>query len=159
MWDKKSKKVFSTGVNAVGAERDFYTLDKLDDPYLWEHMYSTGIEPLMSKVIPSVISRVNILLQNGTTVISATEKAQLALIMVIQMLRGKQCREYERKIYQKELPNIVEQARQILGEFTEQEKELVKAFSEDEFYFKRSAMDAALNQESQFDFVFPAIGQ
>ena len=147
MWDKKSKKVFSTGVNAVGAERDFYTLDKLDDPYLWEHMYSTGIEPLMSKVIPSVISRVNILLQNGTTVISATEKAQLALIMVIQMLRGKQCREYERKIYQNELPNIVEQSRQILGEFTEQEKELVKAFSEDEFYFKRSAMDAALNQE------------
>lgn len=63
MWDKKSKKVFSTGVNAVGAERDFYTLDKLDDPYLWEHMYSTGIEPLMSKVIPSVISRVNILLK------------------------------------------------------------------------------------------------
>lgn len=147
VWDKKSKKIFSTGINAVGVERDFYTLDKLDDPYYWEHTYANGVEPLMGKVIPQILSRANLLVQSGTVIISPIEKAHLAIIMVMQMLRGKQCREYERKIFEDELPSIINAAKQTLGNFTEQELEFIEAFRKDEFYFKRSVMDAALSPD------------
>lgn len=150
VWDKKSRKVFSTGVNAVGVERDFYTLDKMDNPYFWEHIYADKVEPLMSEVISRILSRGNVLVQSGTVIMNTEEKAQLAVIMIMQMLRGKQCREYEREIFRNELPGIIEQAKRILGGFTKQEQELVDAFYKDEFYFKRSAMDVALSYERIF---------
>lgn len=41
--DKYSQKIFSTGIRAVGAENDFYTLEKMSDPYCWEHIYANGV--------------------------------------------------------------------------------------------------------------------
>ena len=145
--DTFTEKVFSASLDNVGKERDYYTLDKLDDPYCWEHAYANGIEPLMNKIIPRILSKINVLVQSGTPVMDESEKAHMAIIMVIQMLRGQQCREYESRIFQSELPGIIERAKTVFGHFTSKEQSLVQAYQEDEFYFKRSIMDASLSPE------------
>lgn len=78
--DKHTQKVFSTGVQAVGAEKNFYTLDKMKDPYYWERVYATGIEPLMGNLLPAIISRTNPLVQNGSVIINHSEKKNLRLL-------------------------------------------------------------------------------
>lgn len=67
--DKYSQKIFSTGIRAVGAENDFYTLEKMSDPYCWEHIYANGVEPQMGELIPKIISQSNILVRNGTVIL------------------------------------------------------------------------------------------
>ena len=73
-------------------EKDFYTVDGLKDPYYWEKFYAENVEPLMSEVLSTIISRVNVLVQTGHCIINGNEKFQLALIMMMQLLRGKQNR-------------------------------------------------------------------
>ena len=48
-----------------------------------------GIEPLMGDLFPQIISRGNVLVRTGHCIISPEEKIQLALILVMQLLRGK----------------------------------------------------------------------
>lgn len=145
--DKRERRIFLTGVRAVGAENDFYTLEKLDDPYCWEHTYASSIEPLMGKILSKLISQTNILVQNGATVLSPSEKAQLAVIMVVQMLRGKQSREYEQKLYTDYLPEAVEKAKTLLGPLSKEQNKLLQAFVSDDYYFKRVAMDVTLDAD------------
>lgn len=145
--DKREHRIFTTGVRAVGVENDFYTLEKLDDPYCWERAYASGIEPLMGKILTKLISQTNILVQNGTTVISPSEKAQLAVIMVVQLLRGKQSREYEQKLYADYLPEAIDKAKTLFGSLNNEQNKLLEAFASDEYYFKRTVMDVTLDSE------------
>ena len=62
--DKRSRKVFSTGIRVVGAENDFYTLEKMEDPYCWEHIYAAGMDSQIGEIIPRIISQANILVRN-----------------------------------------------------------------------------------------------
>jgi len=145
--DKREHRIFTTGVRAVGVENDFYTLEKLDDPYCWERAYASGIEPLMGKLLTKLISQTNILVQNGATVISPSEKAQLAVIMVVQLLRGKQSREYEQKLYADYLPEAIDKAKTLFGSLNNEQNKLLEAFASDEYYFKRTVMDVTLDSE------------
>lgn len=74
--NKQHNRIFTTGINAIGVEKDFYTLEKLNDPYYWEHAYTACIEPLMGKPLKKLISHA-IWVRSGTTILSPTEKAQL----------------------------------------------------------------------------------
>lgn len=145
--DKHQRRIFSTGVRAVGAENDFYTLEKLEDPYCWEHTYASSIEPLMGKLLSKLISQTNILVQNGAIVISSFEKAQLAVIMVVQLLRGKQSREYEQKLYADYLPEAIEKAKNLFGSLSNEQNKLLEAFASDDYYFKRTVMDVTLDSD------------
>lgn len=145
--DKTNKRVFSTGIRAVGVEKNFYTLDKLEDPYYWEHIYATGIEPLMGKLISTVISHSNPLVRNGATILSYSEKVQLAFIMVMQLLRGKQLREYEHRFYQDYLPDAFKLAKEKFGLLSDEANRLLQVFSDDEYYFKQAAMGVAFDSK------------
>lgn len=145
--DKRERRIFSTGVRAVGAENDFYTLEKLEDPYCWEHTYASSIEPLMGKLLSKLISQTSILVQNGATVISPSEKAQLAVIMVGQLLRGKQSREYEQKLYADYLPEAIDKAKTLFGPLSNEQNKLLEAFASDDYYFKQTAMDVTLDSD------------
>jgi hypothetical protein len=143
--DKSNRRTFSTGVRAVAAENNFYTLEKLENPYFWEQTYASSIEPLMGKLLSKIISQTCILVQNGATVISPSEKAQLAVIMVMQLLRGKQSREYMQNLYADYLPEAIEKAQNLFGPFSNEQNKLVDVFARDIYYFKRTAMDVTLD--------------
>lgn len=145
--DKHRQKIFSTGVRAVGVENDFYTLEKMEDPYYWEHIYANGIEPQMGELIPKIISQSNILVRNGTIIINDLEKVQLAAIMVMQLLRGKQLRNYERKLYQDYLPKILKKAKKELSPLTNKQKAQLRAYENDDYCFKQVARDLALDSK------------
>lgn len=53
------------GLEAVAVEKNFYTVDGLEDPYCWEKAYAKSIEPMMSMLLPKIISRVHVLVQTG----------------------------------------------------------------------------------------------
>mgnify|MGYP004461022615 CR=1 FL=1 len=92
--NKKRNKIFSTGINNICAENDFYTLKDEDgfNSYDWEKKYAEGIEPIMGNLFPSIISRGNYPAQNFTRIINEIEKQKLAIIMSQQLLRCKQAR-------------------------------------------------------------------
>ena len=145
--DKRERRIFLTGVRAVGAENDFYTLKKLEDPYCWEHTYASSIEPLMGILLSKLISQTSIPVQNGVTVLSPSEKVQLAIVMVVQLLRGKQSRECEQKLYTAYLPKAVEKAKIVFGSLSEEQNKLLQTFACDDYYFKQVAMDVTLDTD------------
>lgn len=145
--DKINQRIFSTGIRAVGAENDFYTLEKMDDPYCWEHVYANGVEPQMGELIPKIISQGNLLVRNGAIIINDLEKVQLAAIMVMQLLRGKQSRNYERRLYQSYLPKTLKKTKEVFGPLNEKQKALLHAYENDDYYFKRTSMDLALDSK------------
>ena len=113
--DKTRNRIFSTGLEAVAVEKNFYTVDGLEDPYCWEKAYAESIEPMMSVLLPKIISRVHVLVQTGHCIINEDEKSQLALTMVMQLLRGKQSRAYEKKLFDELLPYTIERAKEKFG--------------------------------------------
>lgn len=143
--DKHSKRVFSAGTRVIGAENDFYTLEKMADPYCWEHVYANGIEPQMGELIPKIISQANLLVRNGTIIINESEKVQLAAVMVMQLLRGKQTRDYERQLYQSYFPEALKKTKEKFGPLSDKQNELLQAYENDDYYFKRTSMDLALD--------------
>ena len=48
-WDNRTKKVFNSNIENVAVERHFYTIDNLQDKYVWETFYAKTIEPLMNR--------------------------------------------------------------------------------------------------------------
>lgn len=138
--DKARNKIFSTGLDAVAVEKNFYTIDGLKDPYCWEKAYAESIEPLMGVLLPTIISRVNVLVRTGYRIMDEKEKTQLALIMVIQLLRGKQSRVYEKKIFDKRLPSTIEMVKKKFGPLTDDQQKFLDAFATDPRYFRQISM-------------------
>lgn len=145
--DMHSGKMYSSNIDDIAVEKDFYTLEKLDDPYVWERGYGEGIEPEMAETLRSIIAKVSLPVRDNTYILTKDDKVRLAFIMVIQMLRGKQCREHMRKIFRKELPLVIEQVRSSLGGFNEKQLTLIKAFGNDEFYFKDSISSVTVDPD------------
>ncbi len=155
--------MFSTGINAVCAENNFYTLDKMKDPYCWERIYAAGMDSKVGSLNKKIIFEANPLVRNGETIINYEEKVQLAAIMAMQLLRGKHFREYGKKIYQDTLPEVRKKIEETLGSLSRKQYELLQAFENDEYYFKRTSMDIALDSKRitryteilcDFDFLF-----
>ena len=145
--DKDTGKIFSTGTSVVGGEKNFYTLDKMKDPYCWEKAYAEGIEPMMGEIFPKIISQDNVLIQNGKCIINAKEKVKLAIIIIMQLFRGKQSRQYEEKLFRELLPATVERAKAVFSPLTDQQEALIKEIESKDYYFKRISMDVTLDIE------------
>lgn len=136
--DKTRNRIFSTGLEAVAVEKNFYTVDGLEDPYCWEKAYAKSIEPMMSMLLPKIISRVHVLVQTGHCIINKDEKSQLALTMVMQLLRGKQSRAYEKKLFDELLPSTIEKAKEKFGPLTDDQQKRLDTFGTDPQFFKGS---------------------
>ena len=150
--DVRRGKIFTTGLEAVGVEKNFYTLDKLDDPYCWEKFYATGIEPFMAATFTQVCSKCNLFVPNRKPVIDAELKSALALIMTVQFFRGKHCRKYEWNIYKRELPSVERKVRKIRGRLTTEEVDFLQKSKQDDFFFKRSAMEVSTDPKRMIQF-------
>ena len=142
-------KIFPASVCDTAAERDFYTVDSADDKYMWERCYAERIEPILDNLLKSLRSRCeNVLIQNHVSVINPEEKVRLALSIVFQLLRGKQTRVYEQKLFDRFLPEVQAKARKRFSPIDEEKERLLKAFADDDKYFKEIAMQTIFREES-----------
>lgn len=150
--NKDTGKIFYTGTTGVGFEKNFYTLEKLEDPYCWEKAYAKSIEPLMRELLSKIVSKSSMLLRNGCHIINEKEKMQLAFIMVMQLLRGKQSRQYEEQLFRELLPTILEKAKEKFGALTSYQKELLYSIEFDPYYLKQVSMELTMDTERIADY-------
>ena len=147
VWDKKNRRLFRSSVAGVAVENDFYTLDKASDPYAWERTYAMGIEPLMAKVFKQINTQANMFTQSESIIISAQEKIQLAEIMIVQLLRGKRGREFQKRVFTEQLPNVISKVEQRYGGFTQEQRKQVNQFQTDSYYFKEISNTIVTNPQ------------
>lgn len=143
VFDKARNSIFSTGLDSVAVEKNFYTVDGLEDPYCWEKAYAEIVEPMMNDLLTKIISRVNALVQTGHRIITENEKNQLAFIMMMQLLRGKQSRAYEKKLFDELMPYAIEKAKEKFGALTNNQQEILNIFATNPRYFKQISMGLA----------------
>mgnify|MGYP000202526179 CR=1 FL=1 len=151
---KNPRKIYSSQVENTAAERDFYTLENLKNKYIWENTYARCIEPSFGALLKQIRKYCeNALVQNNCTVISEEEKALLSVNIVIQMLRGKQTRKYERKLHDNLLPSVFLKAQSHFPTIDESiVKKTFEKFSTDENYFKEISMLTVFNEERLIKF-------
>lgn len=109
-FDKKNCCDYLTNIRNVAMEKDFYTVNGLEDSYYWERFYASGIEPIMGKTFRQLIQRCNsIFTKNNDDVLDDDMLKHLAEIMVIQMLRTPKSRTFHFEISQNVVPSVIEQ--------------------------------------------------
>lgn len=143
--DTKTGKIFTTGIEAAGVENNFYTLTGAEDPFCWEKSYAQSIEPLISKVLPQIIAPANIMAHDEQYVITEEEKAELATIMIVQLLRGKQSREYERELFHKLIPEVIEETQKRFEELSSSQLKMLQSLEQNETLFRALAMEVSLD--------------
>lgn len=159
------RKIYSSQVEDTATERNFYTVERSKNKYIWENTYAQYIEPTFGTLLKQIRKYCeNALVQSNSTVISKEQKELLSKNIVIQMLRGKQTRKYERNLYDELLPSVFGDAKDRFPGLDEHMLEKsFKKFSTDDNYFKEISMRANFNKESiikfsnvllQYSFVF-----
>ena len=144
-----SSKIYLANVRDTAAERHFYTVDSIKDKYVWERCYAETVEPLLGDVLRKIRQRCeNHLIQNNAVILSYEEKEKLALSIIFQFLRGKHTRNFERKIYQEVLPDIIKDAYKKFSPIDEKKEKVISSFASDESFFKQIAMQTNFNYES-----------
>jgi hypothetical protein len=144
------RKIYSSQVEDTAAERNFYTVEKLKNKYIWENTYAQHIEPSFGTLLKQIRKYCeNALVQNNFTVISQGQKELLSINIVIQMLRGKQARKYQRKLYDKSLPPAFLDAQTHYQNLEEIDIERTfEKFNNDDNYFKDIAMQTVFNKDT-----------
>lgn len=148
-FDRNSKKIFEANVLDVAVEKNFYTVKKCKDNYAWENFYAQSIEPIMGNVISKIIGMAgNCLIQENTHILDNEVKSELAIIMVSQLLRGKQGREFEQKIFDDVAPEIIHDVKsKFIGKGNDELDVALENYKISEDIFKISAMQATLDIE------------
>lgn len=146
---KGQGKCFKVNVEDIAVERNFYTVNSLEDKYVWEKYYATEIEPKMKVILDSIISRCeSAVLSKEAKIINENEKVLMSMILVFQMLRSKNCREYEEKLYKDLVPEVIYKAKDRFSEsMTGELDEIIKRVIEDEDTFKAIACSVSTDFE------------
>lgn len=140
--NKSKEEIIPVCIKDIAAEKNFYTTNIFEDRYAVEKHYATKIEPMLSRVLSRICSKCeNALVQDGAVILDYKTKEELVLSITFQILRGKQCREYSRKIYDLNAPDIIEKAKQ---KFLIDE--VPKSIYSDDF-FKYISISSAFNLE------------
>lgn len=139
VWDKRKSRLFHSSVAGIAVENNFYTLHKSPDPYAWERTYATGIEPLMGRLFRRINTQTNMLTQSGSQILSSQDKRQLAEIMIVQLLRGKQGREFQEKVFKEQMSSVIAKVERRFHGFTPGQRKEVARFQSDNYYFKNTS--------------------
>lgn len=133
---KNENKLFCTNIRNAGAERHFYTVKHNDGQYIWENIYADKIEPLLSDILSRIVLKCdNALIQNKSSVLTNKMKLQLSLSIIYQFLRGKQSRDFQKNVYSKIAPSIVQDIRDSIVQFDESKEKIMQDFLEGNDYF------------------------
>ncbi len=80
-------------------------------------------------------------MQTDHRIMDEEEKVELALMMVMQLLRGKQSRAYEKELFDELLPSTIEKAKEKFGPLTDDQQKRLDTFSADPQFFKQISME------------------
>ncbi len=147
--DKFSGNIFKANINNIAVEKDFYTVNEIDDKYAWEKYYAETIEPEIGVIIPNIIKvSGNCLIKDKVKILNNEQKSRLSRIMVCQLLRGKNCREYELKLFKEKAPHILADARNKFGgKGNKNVDALLENYQFTEDMFKTVAMQSIISLE------------
>ena len=96
---KKTKNLSSRNKKYYSRKR-FYTIEGLNDKYAWENFYAQDIEPILGALLDNICTKCeNVLIQNGSSILSKSEKYQIIFHVKHQCLRDKQGQRYLREFY------------------------------------------------------------
>ena len=140
-------KIYQANISDTAAERNFYTIEKYKDKYIWENNYANNVEPMLGSLLKDIRCRCeNSLVQNNSLVLSSDEKVKLSLNIILQLLRGKQTRRYNKHLYDKLLPIAIDKARHLFYPLDEAKEKAIRLFETDNEYFKEISMLAIFNE-------------
>ncbi len=123
-------------IRDVAVERNFYTINDSDNPYIIEDTYAKTIEPLLADVLKTLTTRCN-LVQNDSIILDEDLRADLAFSMTFQLLRGKQFRNFEEKIYSRDSSSVLACAKRRFPQISSEKwDEIGKSFLGDKDYSK-----------------------
>lgn len=147
--DKISGNVFKANINNVAVEKDFYTVKELDDNYAWEKFYAETIEPEMGVIIPDIIKvSESCLINDKVKVLNNEQKSILSRIIVCQLLRGKNCREFGHEIFKEKSSLILADAKnKFMGKGNKKVDAILENFQFTEDMFKSVVMQSILSLE------------
>ena len=92
-YDKRTKATFESNIENLSVERDFYTLNNVTDPLVWEDYYAIKIEPMMNRVLDKICNLAETsLIVSETTILNDEDKVNISIIIISQMMRGKSAR-------------------------------------------------------------------
>lgn len=146
---KSPSKLYLANISDTAAQRNFYTVNKYEDKYILERHFSSTIEPMLSSIIKIIRSKAeNNLIQNGICILSGEEKEKLALSIIFQFLRSTNTRDYEKKLYNENLPIAFAKAKERFSPLSDEQVEKLKLFENSEDYFKDIALSTIFNEKS-----------
>ncbi|MCR0410313.1 DUF4238 domain-containing protein [[Clostridium] innocuum] len=152
--DKRIKKIINTNADDIAQERNFYTVDRFEDKYIWENFYAENIEPMMQDVIEKTLQLCELnVLTKDVKILEDTERKKLAVIIVCQMLRDRHTRDYGKLILEQESPKILAEIKSMVDEIgNKKASETLSKFTITDGMFKEMTMQFALDPErcSQF---------
>ena len=146
---KGQKKSFKANIEDIAVEKHFYTLESENDKYVWEKYYANEIEPKMKTVLNLIINRCSSsVLSKQARIINNDEKALASIVLVFQMLRSKNCREYEKKLYKDLMPEVVQNLKDNFpNSMNDKLDKKIRCIVEDENTFKAIICGISTNLE------------
>lgn len=145
---KKEQKIYASNIEDVVEEKDFCTLENLKDKYIVENYFANEIEPILYNSLKDVRTRCeNPIVQSGAKVINEDEKADLLGNLLMQWLRGKQTREYERKIYNEYLKKVIEDSKKKFRINDGELNKIANTYLKDKTVFKEIAISAVFSND------------
>lgn len=135
---KERGEIFLQNIDKLAVQRDFYTIACGDDPYIVEKTYAHTIEPLLGDVLDTLNARSsNVLIQSNSVILDESLRADLAFMIVFQLLRGKQCRKFEEEMYVRNLSTALENGKRKFPQISSEKWDAIgKNFLEDKDYAK-----------------------
>lgn len=150
----RTSKIYLANISDTAAQRNFYTVNKYEDKYIWEKHFASKIEPMLSTITKTIRSKAeNALIQNGTCILSGEEKEKLALSIMFQFLRGTNTRSYEKKLYNDNLPIAFAKAKERFSPLNDEQIEKLKQFENNDDYFKDIAISTIFNEKSLVKYI------
>ena len=142
VYKKDDNNIFKTNIKNIAAEKDFYTVNnkkdnegKEIDPYKYENIYSS-IESELNKTLQEINQKNNFLCNEKTLKLTDDNIDKISKFIIVQMLRGKLCRAYEKEYYNYEFEKFKNQF-----------------FSEFDSKFIKNFLNNFLNDENNFKLI------
>lgn len=144
----KNKMIFRANIKNIAQERNFYTIDKLGDKYMWENFYAQVIEPFMKATLDQILALSSMrVFQNNANVLNDELRIKLSIIIVCQILRGSYTRDYGKKIFLEKAPEVREEVSVKLNIDKALINKYLKEYILDENWFKMTMMEVVLDMD------------
>ena len=146
-YNKNKEKIQYFITDNIALEKNFYTVDTLEDKYAWEKFYANNIESKLDSILSYILKVANYpVITDRAQILNNEQIATLSVMMTYQILRGKQARKFEKELFDKKAPEILSHTKELFfGKINEETDLLLENLQFDEKVFKELAMQLSLD--------------